>query len=274
MAQGDVTANISRPTGKALHFDGINDLINMGTDASLNIKNNYTIALRVKGHVDWDVMAADEPIFDSGDHGGSPGKGYHTLLKIDADSTNKLQFITLDDDGITTRSILSTKASWNKNQWYHIVIVCDLNNIISWYIDGTLDNTEAFYELNTGNYGGFWFGKRSTGSVGSIYFDGTIDDIRIYNKALSAEEALKLYKKQPLSNKGLISKWSFNNSADPGHDDSGNGNNGTITGATTVGGQDTTEDDIKNARVTAGDRWGFIPLADDRQIMTVHIEEV
>jgi hypothetical protein len=64
-------------------------------------------------------------------------------------------------------------------------------------------------------------------------WNGLIDDVRIYNRALSAEEVSKLYRGEWVSDTGLVGHWEM----DEGYggqvrDKSGNGNHGTIYGAT------------------------------------------
>ena len=74
-------------------------------------------------------------------------------------------------------------------------------------------------------------------SAGRTYFEGRIDDVRIYNRALSEEEVADLYeleKPKPTNEKvtletGLIAYYPFNGNA---NDESGNGNDGTVIGAT------------------------------------------
>ena len=66
----------------------------------------------------------------------------------------------------------------------------------------------------------------------SDFFDGQIDDVRIYNRALSEEEVRSLYaleSKESDLNKGLVAYYPFNGNA---NDESGNGNDGTVNGAT------------------------------------------
>ncbi|MBU4031119.1 LamG domain-containing protein, partial [Patescibacteria group bacterium] len=87
------------------------------------------------------------------------------------------------------------------------------------------------------------------GKIGSSFFDGIIDEARIYNRALSADEVGELYragKKRlridaPLVNKmtdGLVGHWTFNgadmdwaSTTAEALDRSGQGNNGNTVGA-------------------------------------------
>jgi hypothetical protein len=86
---------------------------------------------------------------------------------------------------------------------------------------------------------------------GGVYFDGPIDEVRIYNRALSATEVASLYSASKKIIKlntsqnskltdGLVGMWSFNGpdiSGSTALDRSGNGNNGTINGASIINGK-------------------------------------
>ncbi len=66
----------------------------------------------------------------------------------------------------------------------------------------------------------------------SNFFDGQIDDVRIYNRALNEQEVSELYdlEKPKLSlDDGLVAYYPFNGNA---NDESGNGNDGVVNGAT------------------------------------------
>jgi len=58
------------------------------------------------------------------------------------------------------------------------------------------------------------------------YFKGRLDDIRIYDAALTDAQVLQLYTNE---SSGLVAYYPFNGNA---NDESGNGNNGTVNGAT------------------------------------------
>lgn len=71
------------------------------------------------------------------------------------------------------------------------------------------------------------------GSNLSQYFDGKIDDVRIYNRALSPAEIADLYNWAP----GPVGYWPMNENTGTSttYDKSGNANNGTMTGSMTEG---------------------------------------
>lgn len=67
----------------------------------------------------------------------------------------------------------------------------------------------------------------------SNYMDGLIDEVRYYNRALSATEVQNLYFHNIVPTDGLVAEYLFNEaSGTTALDTSGNGNHGTITGAT------------------------------------------
>ncbi len=70
-------------------------------------------------------------------------------------------------------------------------------------------------------------GRRST-----YYLKGLIDDVRIYNRALSAGEIEDIYKGKNTSASGLVGHWSMHEGEEGFVSDiSGNNNHGTIVGA-------------------------------------------
>ena len=71
--------------------------------------------------------------------------------------------------------------------WYNIVFTRN-GNSISIYVNGTLANTFSYTGLSQGT--GF---KIGTNHVDNAFFDGKIDNVRIFNKALSSTEVTTLY---------------------------------------------------------------------------------
>ena len=77
-----------------------------------------------------------------------------------------------------------------KNIWWHVVMVHDgVNDII--YVNGVETKRKpAAGKLNS-TARNLYFGNN--GSNGGQYFIGALDNVKIYNKALTAGEAKKLY---------------------------------------------------------------------------------
>src|SRR3989344_5847651 len=86
------------------------------------------------------------------------------------------------------------------DRWYHVAYTHVDGSAPLLYIDGvlqtltlvggTLDNSKWWDDLVTPD---FYIGARLTSGALSAFFNGTIDDVRIYNRALSATEIKQLY---------------------------------------------------------------------------------
>ena len=69
--------------------------------------------------------------------------------------------------------------------------VAENNGLMKLYVNGLQEGTASLGTLWTG--GDRWDVGTVTGSGSIGYFDGTIDDVRLYNRALSAAEVQQLY---------------------------------------------------------------------------------
>ena len=123
------------------------------------------------------------------------------------------------------------------NVWKNITLTYQLSSqTLKTYIDGVLNSTTT--SIPTPNAANSVAMKIGTDAAGNPYFfHGKIDDISIYNRALTQQEITNLYTSTvPVSclpayvpTSGLVGYWPFCGNA---NDESGNGNNGTVNGAT------------------------------------------
>jgi hypothetical protein len=127
----------------------------------------------------------------------------------------------------------------NSNGWKHICVVY-VGQIISIYINGVLANSGTTGFPNTILYNSTQSIVGSTYLMGGQYpYSGLIDDIALYNRALTQQEITAMYNGVTYSDtcnavngslvNGLVSYYPFCGNA---NDQSGNGNNGIVNGAT------------------------------------------
>jgi hypothetical protein len=129
------------------------------------------------------------------------------------------------------------------SDWHFVTTTYDGNSIKLFFDEqlvGTLspNNTPNFFSGNF-SIGGQPWATGSTNGFFDYYFNGSLDDIAIYNRALSQTEITQLYTGQvatancptfPASlAQGLVGYWPFCGNA---LDESGNNNHGTVNGAT------------------------------------------
>jgi uncharacterized protein (TIGR02145 family) len=130
-----------------------------------------------------------------------------------------------------------SSTTLNDNIWHHLVLINDFSGFKSdLYIDGQFNGS-----LSSNNYlmdtliNNIAFGNviNPTNTAANAALMGTLDDIAIWNRALSATEIQQLYARQSIPSNvptnGLVGYWPFNGNA---NDESGNANNGTVNGAT------------------------------------------
>jgi hypothetical protein len=125
--------------------------------------------------------------------------------------------------------------------WQHIVIVRNYLSQVTIFLNGNLAATlNSDITLGGTPSNPLVFGKQYGGNT--EYYNGVLDEISIYNRALTPTEITQLYTDQTSTvetppcptlatnlQTGLVGYWPFCGNA---NDESGNGNNGTVNGAT------------------------------------------
>ena len=163
--------------GAALKFDGVNDYVNCGPDASLN----PTDAIRVETWIKLDAASEGKsssiPIIRRND-------AY--LLRRDG-VVNGGYFSFFIYDGTSWELGVNSGFSPAFGVWYHIVGTYDGQHV-KIYVNGRFKGSSVrtgAMPLNGNNTViGFW---------NTDFFPGLIDEVRIYNRALSKEEIKNLY---------------------------------------------------------------------------------
>ncbi|MDP2704970.1 MAG: LamG domain-containing protein [bacterium] len=236
------TAKTVGKTGQALSFDGADDYIKTSFGPSLT---DMTISTWV--YLD-DSPTGEENIIGAYDNDAN-GSLMQITLGLGTTVTTPQMYVgdavgTADYDTVTSSASLATR------RWYHIVAVHDADgqNII--YVDGEDTAHPAATTKSDGgmNFSGqpFTIGARNLGSGGgpNTFFDGKIDEVRVYNRALSASEVKSLYQlgvavnssQTQLQQGNLKGFWTFNGAditTNQVLDMSGNGNHGGFFGGAT-----------------------------------------
>jgi len=201
----------------ALQFDGKNDYVDAGNDASLNITDAITIEAWVK------AIGSSTGI--------TPGivckrdNGFGLIWMDQGENYVNARIYQSNGTQINTNSF-----EMSQNVWHHIVLTASNNDKkVRIYLDTIEKGTAKDYDgtIKTGN-GILYVGQQSNQS-----FNGTIDEVRIYNRALSAEEVRYHY-----NHGGPVAAWDMDEgSGTKINDQSGNHNDGTISGATWTSGK-------------------------------------
>jgi len=197
----------SGKVGGALQFDGVDDYVDAGANSSTNITGAITIEA-------WIYLRSYDV-----DYRTIVGKSAQNWFRVE-ESPGNLRFYLYQ--GAVWKNISSTE-NINLNTWYHVVATYD-NSTGKLFING-LDKSGASSLLGGGadSSSGILYISRSSG-IGP--WDGLIDDVRIYNRALSATEIRYHYNRG-----GPVGYWKFDEgSGDTAYDESNNNNDGNLAG--------------------------------------------
>jgi|GEM_PF-6796410 len=151
--------------GKALNFDGVDDYVDCGNDSSIDITDPITIEawVNVSSGIDGHIVSKR--------NGSSVQYVFYTLsgyLKLYGTSGNLVYNANIDDD-----------------QWHHVVGI--INGADSrMYFDGNLVQTGTITSSNIPD-AKLYIGTCYTFEPACLY-KGKIDEVRIYNRALTGDE--------------------------------------------------------------------------------------
>jgi hypothetical protein len=216
--------------GGAVSFDGTDDyIIEAGTT-----KYKFTSSFAFGG---WFKSTADEdnrPVagFDS-------GSSDRYNLVIDNSGAESLGCNVRLTGGLISATLTTTVVT---NSWYHLYCSYDDSlKVVTLYANGAKVATSSTGSgsLTDGGTGLQKFAIGRSNGSSYTYWTGIIDEVRLYNRALSSEEIAKLYQSTAPDSPdtGLKGYWSFNGpdvSGTTAFDRSGVGNNGTLTNGPTV----------------------------------------
>ena len=180
-------------TNKAYSFDGVDDYVNCGTgNGSFNFSSytNFTLAVWIKTAMS--PSSNTWPMIISKETGPSVRTGYNIVINPADSSWGSVGtvFIEVFSSSKTSGAVSTTLI--NDNQWHYIVGI-RRGNTIEIYVDGSLENSRSCIEDDISNNMKMVIGKHSTNNSSFLPFKGTLNDIRIYNRALSESEIQELY---------------------------------------------------------------------------------
>lgn len=163
--------------GWALQFDGVNDYVDVGNDASLDI----TDAITIEAWVNPAEGTGQQAIIGTGDIRNAyslyvrHAPGQDIGFWFNDNGTNKFQMA----------------GTLNYGTWHHIVGTWN-GTTLKLYLDGEIITSTHSEQTFTRN-----FQRVKIGYISNIanpkYFNGLIDEVRIYERALTASEIQKRY---------------------------------------------------------------------------------
>jgi hypothetical protein len=184
---------------KAYSFDGIDDFIDLtSSNYGINGNSDRSVSAWVKTNAVnvLSVFATGEGV--SGVPCTNNGKAFNLRIV-----NSRLGLMGFDCGTCPTCDFYpSTGGYISDDVWHNLVVILKSDTIYT-YVDGTLDNQNYMPTFNTsGNFN--FIGKDNHIDI-SDYFFGLIDDIGIWNRALTLQEISDIYNASNCANDLTIS---------------------------------------------------------------------
>jgi len=175
-----------------MSFDGTDDYVDFGSGATGDLINNasaMSFSVWVTPNTDsGSIMMPISNIIDSTSNGFN--------LRLDNSGVNVYQLLvggrSIETDAFQFHT---SSGSYSINTTHHVVGILNYSgDEISLYVDGVFEGTTSVtFGANTYTQGTPTTNDSIGGKVTASLFSGTIKDIKIYNRALSATEIQSLY---------------------------------------------------------------------------------
>lgn len=174
----------------AYRFNGTNDFIDAGSSESLAITGDLSLSFWFNA----DSFTGLTSGIITYQGVGTSGSENNALYKVNFPNENVLNYNHEGNEGDdNVRKFENVKL--NTFQWYHTVLTRDtLSKKLKVYIDGELVDSASFDIAPSGGENAWLRFGENHGTVNwDRFFDGILDDIRIYNYVISDSTIQKLY---------------------------------------------------------------------------------
>ena len=162
----------------SLDFEATNTYIDAGDQAALNVQSTMSITFWIKPDGSSDTFSQVMGKYEDGNNNW-------IINKYLGETRIRMDFL---EDG-TRAQYMSAVDSIPNDTWTHIAVVYSSNNY-TLYINGSNAATTGHGSNNPAASTSFRIGTNTAQS--HTHFSGEIDDVRVYNRALSATEAASI----------------------------------------------------------------------------------
>jgi hypothetical protein len=169
-------------TYSALSLDGINDYIIVGSHNAFNL-TSWTLNIWINIT---QISEGHKPLIAKDDNASD-----HINYQLSLVSNNRIRTSFETCKSESNYNLYSETVDYNN--WMMLTYTFDENDgKTCLYIDGELVRSEIYKKSQCADIADLKFGH-SKGQIEFAYFGGLMDDIRIYNRALSEDDIEKLY---------------------------------------------------------------------------------
>jgi len=184
-------SDISFSSGDCLNFDG-NDYVDLGNKYS---GDSFSVSAWIYVDFSYDISGAYPSIIGALNNPGTAGWNLYYVSSVDKWLLNCAR---TSDYIFAASATITNDQQLGKGRWQHITGVVDGNNGYL-YIDGNLAGSDTGTGTYIGPTSDFRIGDNNDFSPDSGFFEGKIDEVRIYERALSAQEVLAQYERRKIT---------------------------------------------------------------------------
>jgi len=210
--------------GAAFEFDGSTSYIEVGDHSDLRL-NNTDFTLTAWVQLDSYNSSFNSAIMTKRFTGANNG----WIWSVTGNGSSPTGVLFYGPGGGSTNATGSVTVG--TGNWYMATSVYNLaNQELSIYVNGTLDRVVGgISSANASITANLYIGRDDPSTfTNGYFFDGAMDDIRIYNRAITVSEIQQLYALTLAPTSGVIALWPLNIcTGGIGVDISGNGHHGT-----------------------------------------------
>jgi len=175
----------------AYEFDGVNDYLAVADKSYFSpANNNLTISLWARIPVVASAANGNNFCGSGGNYLITKGASSNWEWGLESDNNNLLCFNTWLLPSGNGHAGLSQVRPMNDSKWHHYVWTYNYLVNATLYVDGEMVNTTSTFSGTMGDgTQELNIGRRGDGN----YFNGTLDDITVYNRTLSPQQVRALY---------------------------------------------------------------------------------
>ncbi len=239
----------------AFNFNGIDDRILVSTPELFDFKQDEDFSISLWFNPGGQLSSTGGLLGNGA--GSNTKKGWSVRYNND-----DLRF-EISNGADARRFIQIAGSEITSNQWSHLLITADRDNLARIYLNGTLKSETDIsgYNVDLTNANEFEIGRWLTS-----YFTGLIDDINVYNYVLSPQEISDLYNatnptpRSYIYNSNIIAYYQLNGDATDAGSNNLNGTNYSVSPTTDRFGDET-------GAMNFDGMYNYIDLGDDQGLL-------
>ncbi|MFJ8396734.1 LamG-like jellyroll fold domain-containing protein [Streptomyces sp. NPDC094144] len=200
---GSVTTGVEGIAGNAAHFDGATGYGQIGEVRSphVNTEASFTVSAWAK----LDKKRTDGKAAMIVAQAGKESPGFELYYSSYYDRWAFNQYSSDSVDAKPVRAMQPNGTTARTGEWVHLVGVHDtVANTLTLYVNGAKAGSTTLVDAFYANQP-MYIGAGSYSGAMDAHFAGTIDDVRLLNRPVSAEEVAQMFRQRPL----VKARWNF-----------------------------------------------------------------